>query len=151
MQDYLIWSLIYIEAYEQLWNYTDTYIDHLSNGIAYGATPTGNGPRGFCEYALEQCGTEVYYTAASGVTFFTIQQIIDIGDLCLFTYANPGERIGHAIVPQGYVVASDNHGTASEYFVLVADGWHDRPRYLHYNTAKFSRTDIARFEGISPF
>lgn len=140
-----------ITAYEHLWNYTDTKIDEVRNGIVYGGTYSEKGAQGFCTYAKEQCGTNVGYTDATGVSFATIKQIIDLGDLCLFTYNPAGATSAHAIVPQGYIVASDNHGVASENFVLIADGWSDRPRYLYYNTAKFSGTYIARFLGISPY
>lgn len=140
-----------ITAYEHLWNYTDTQIYKVENGISYGSTRESKGAPGFCKYAKEQCGTSVGYTSAKGVSFATIKQIIDLGDLSFFSYTPSGGGLGHAIVPQGYIIASDNHGVASENFVLIADGWNDMERYLYYGSGKFSDTYIARFTGISPF
>lgn len=140
-------------AFLQLWDYTNTHVVNLNldNGVTYGGTYIPDIGPGFVNYARNVWNTDVKAYRQDSVQFGRIRDLIDSSILHTFQYGIyvNGEYSGHVIVPQGYIVASDNHGS-SENFVKVADGWNSYPRYLNFSTRGFADHSIWYFTGISP-
>ena len=140
-------------AFMKLWDYTSTEVINLNldNNVVYGATYEDEIGPGFVNYARNEWNTDVNAYREYSVQFSRIKYFIDSSILHTFNYGIyvQGEESGHSIVPEGYVIANDNHGS-TENFVTVADGWSDFPRYLNFSTRGFARSAVWYFTGISP-
>lgn len=125
--------------YLSLWNLSGTNVDHTSNGITYGSTPTrniGQASKSFCS----QNGKNISYSYSDSADWAKYKSCTDSRNMSIFSAELAGNsNSGHSMAVTGYmtIVNKDN---VLDFMntLMVCDGWSTGNRILNHNTGHYT-------------
>lgn len=127
--------------YMDLWNMTNTTVDHVEGNITYGGTTNGNIGTGFVNYCSDR-GVTVGQTTNYEPSYSFFTNFIDRGDIgivmCGIIDKDTNERSGHAMAVEGYATLKKANSGSTVHTLMVFDGWGDNVRYLNIDFDGYS-------------
>jgi hypothetical protein len=140
------WNEDLATIYDELWDLSDTTVDHVSGGVTYGSTPNNEiGPAVSTFLADRGMSVGAISTSSPSYSFFTAA--INRGDTAIFSCginvsngSGGFTRSGRAMAVEGYCKLTSNTTGASWDTLIVFDGWNDGGAYVNFNFANYTDT-----------
>lgn len=115
-----------INQYTTIWNDTNSYTDHITDGVTYGETDNSDIGPGFAKFCARQ-GRDIEYTQSANPTYEAFRNQAMLGCHSVFAAgiikSSTGERSGHAMAVQGVATLGPSGTGVKDRYIYVYDGW----------------------------
>lgn len=140
------------QAYDYLWQISDTEVYDTNGGIQFGSTLPDNIGDTLTDFAAYKANRVITVGDISNPAWERIIDIVRQGKTSIFsmwvrmTTDSGVETQGHSVNLIGYARYRNNTTGVTLDFLRIADGWTSEPIYLKYDVNNFSRTHITYIE-----
>lgn len=129
-----------INQYTNIWNDTNTYVDHTTGGVSYGETNTNDIGLGFAKFCARQ-GRDIDYTYTAVPSYEAFRNQAMLGCHSVFTggiiRTGTGKRAGHIMAVQGVATFGPSGTGTKKQYLYVYDGWSNNV-FLELNSPSYA-------------
>lgn len=134
----------FYEDYMALWDYSDTSVESVENGVTYGTTLNSNIGPALVSFLRAKGVDDASYEFQSNPDFSFFTNAVDnskVSIVCTQINTSSGKE-GHAIAVEGYTYFKNNNDGSTMRVLNVADTWNSYLCYYNYDYPVLHRDGV---------
>lgn len=127
------------QAFNYLWKTSETTVYEIRNGIQYGGTKRTSIADTIVKFVKYYNNVSTTCNVKQSPSYNDFASAIDNGKSSILSVEIKlkSEKTSHAVNVFGYAIYRSYANNKYMYFLKIADGWNDKPRYIIYDVNNF--------------